>query len=729
MKLLIYADLDLGLIDGSSTWLASLAEVLDSLGHEAHILSKVRFAQSKVLERIRACQPNLQVHMPDDNDAGMAPAQAARRAAELHDAHDFDALFVRGFAACAAFAATPPLESRLWSYITDLPFPHHTAIPSQLDRLQEVVSKSHRMLAQTESARSYLEAIAPAAAGKTLLLPPMIPDEVFAVEGERPAEPLRLVYAGKLARAWHTLEMLDLPRALDALGVNAELVVIGDKVQFDSDDPSWSDRMLSSLEGLHADSASGITWLGGLSRDEVFTEISKAHIGIGWRSRSLDGSLEVSTKALEYAAAGTAPLVNVSRDHYELWGVDYPLLVAGDDTVEVIARVIAEASDSLQTTAERAHLAARPFSFEAASERLAKHLSRGTQTHRSTVSPTNVLISSHDFKFLGELTDGLRRRDDVDLSFDRWTGLHTHDEADSLSKVERADVVFCEWAGPSLVWHAQHKRPGARLVTRLHGFELRGHWLASLDTEKVDQWVFVSDHHRDAAIKKLGLSPDRTTVIPNMIDTADLARPKLQGSEFHIALVGLVGFGKRPDRALTVLERLLEHDDRYRLHFKGRAPWDYPHEWKNPLQRQFYLDFYTRIRRSADLSDHVVFEPFTPDIASWLRGIGFVLSPSVAESFHLAPAEGMASGAIPVVWDRPGARDVFGDEWLVKDAEDAAALILQSRGSGNPIDAQRLAIEQAMHWDFLSVMPQWWRALGIEESARNIATGERSHNE
>ncbi|WP_311963061.1 glycosyltransferase, partial [Acinetobacter baumannii] len=54
------------------------------------------------------------------------------------------------------------------------------------------------------------------------------------------------------------------------------------------------------------------------------------------------------------------------------------------------------------------------------------------------------------------------------------------------------------------------------------------------------------------------------------------------------------------------------------------------------------------------------------------------LSPSATESFHLAPVEGMVSGAVPVVWDREGARDVFDDRWIVADAQAAAQRILDA---------------------------------------------------
>lgn len=712
MKILLYADLDLRLIDGSSTWLASLAEVLSAGGHQVHLLSKVRFAESHVLDRLRNRHPEVGIDMPEGGASALSPNQAATRAAELHGQHSFDVVIVRGFAACFAFSRHTEISPNLWSYITDLPFPVDELSQYQSDRLQHIAAASHRMFAQTEAARSYLEAVAPPAAGKTLLLPPMIPDEAFELNLSSPTTPLRMIYAGKLAKQWHTIEMLALPKALEARGVDAELVVVGDKLQHDVHDPGWADSMYESLVAANEDSDSRVTWLGGLPRDLVLQEISKAHIGIGWRSAALDSSLEISTKALEYAACSTAPLLNLSADHRALWGDEYPFLIRSDDSVEQVADRIATVRPKLADVTASTQDVAAEYSMSAATARLNRYLERGVRTATVTNRPTKVAISSHDFKFLGELVDGLNQRADFVLKFDGWKSLHDHDEASSIEEKSDADVVFCEWAGPALVWHAEHKNQGTQLIARLHGFELRGKWLEDLQVSAVDHWVFVSERFRRMAIEQLDLEPSATSVIPNMIDSDDLNRPKLLGSEFQLGIVGIVGYGKRPDRALDLLERLLEFDERYTLRIKGRPPWDYPHEWKDPLQRQLYLDFYARIRNNEHLRSRVAFESFSPDIASWLRGVGFVLSPSHNESFHLAPVEGMASGAVPIIWQREGAEEIFGQEWVVHDTDDAVQKILTLNNTNELPAAAARARADSSKWERHRILQEWFEVIG-----------------
>ncbi|VEW14735.1 Glycosyl transferases group 1 [Brevibacterium casei] len=725
MRILLYADLDLRLIDGSSTWLASLAEVLAAGNHRVHLLSKVRFSESRVLERLRRRYPGVELHVPDQEGLALSPEQAASRAVQLHEQYCFDIAIVRGLSASLAFSNQVGIRSVLWSYITDLPFPLDHLSDFQAKRLNQIAATSRRMFAQTEAARSYLETIAPAAAGKTLLMPPMIPDEAFADSSysdqhtevatrlSNKSNPLRLIYAGKLAKQWHTYEMLALPSELAARGLSAELVIVGDKFQHDAQETAWASKMRESLVAADEDPESRVTWLGGVDRDRVLLEIRKADIGIGWRSHALDSSLEVSTKALEYAACSTAPLVNLSSDHCDLWGKQYPLLVRSDASAEEIAELIAFAVPDLPAIASCARDVAVEYSMSSAVARLNRLVERGVQAAPVSVGRKKVIISSHDFKFLGELVDGLGQRSDVDLHFDGWTNLHEHDEPSSLKTKTNADVVLCEWAGPSLVWHAEHKTPGTKLVVRLHGFELRGPWLNDLEVNKVDNWIFVSERYRRLTVEQLRLDPSKTSVIPNMIDCEDLNRPKLEGSEFQLGMVGIVGFGKRPDRALDLMQYLLEYDDRFTLRFKGRPPWDYNYEWRDPLQRQLYLDFYERIRKEDRLRNRVVFESFSPDIASWLRGVGFVLSPSHNESFHLAPVEGMASGAVPVVWRRPGAEEIFGNDWLVNDAEGAANVILDLTKRNATSEAAGRAQAQALQWDRNKVLARWFDMLEL----------------
>src|SRR5699024_11407407 len=85
-----------------------------------------------------------------------------------------------------------------------------------------------------------------------------------------------------------------------------------------------------ALASMSAGVVPGVSWLGGMHRASTIAEIRRADIGIGWRSHTLDSSLELSTKALEYSAAGTPPLLNASMSNRTVWGEQYPLFCQDD---------------------------------------------------------------------------------------------------------------------------------------------------------------------------------------------------------------------------------------------------------------------------------------------------------------------------------------------------------------------------------------------------------------
>ncbi|MDT1893206.1 glycosyltransferase family 4 protein, partial [Acinetobacter baumannii] len=109
--------------------------------------------------------------------------------------------------------------------------------------------------------------------------------------------------------------------------------------------------------------------------------------------------------------------------------------------------------------------------------------------------------------------------------------------------------------------------------------------------------------------------PSRVRVIPKAVSFADLARPGREGRGFRLGMVGIVPLLKRPDRALDLLGRLRAEDDRFTLHIRGRMPWEYPHVWRKPLEREGYLDLFARLG-AGPLRDAVAFEPFGADMGT-----------------------------------------------------------------------------------------------------------------
>jgi hypothetical protein len=116
----------------------------------------------------------------------------------------------------------------------------------------------------------------------------------------------------------------------------------------------------------------------------------------------------------------------------------------------------------------------------------------------------------------------------------------------------------------------------------------------------------------------------------------------------------------------------------------------------------------------------VVFDDAGPDVAAWLRRVGFVLSTSDDESFHVAPAEGMASRAVPVIRHWPGAETIYDQRWIHETPADMAAFIASLASPDDWRAAGQAAHEQTRAFDLGTVCRSWHRLL-TADPARGAA--------
>ena len=674
-RALVYGDVDLNLIDGSAVWAQSVTQALAAAGCEVTLVLKAPVRTSRLIDPLDAL-PGVTVRrtheerLLSDASPALTPDQARRALREVDAGKRHDLVVVRGRRVAVALAEDPEFAGRLWTYLTDFPQSVGRMDDRAVAELTTIAAASRLLLCQTEELRGFLEQTVPEVCGKCVLFPPVVPD-VEAAPRTEPGTTLRLVYSGKFAARWNTYEMCDLPRRLGDRDVPCELHMVGDKIHDEPSDPEYAGRMRKAL-----DSSAGVIWHGGVSREEAMAIASGADVGLGWRHPDLDASLELSTKVLEFGALGLPVVLNRTPMHERLLGVDYPLYAGdGESAVADVLEVAARDPETYRLAAERCHAAARGFALDRAAERLRGYLSLALPTPvGATDRPTRVVVAGHDLKFLTRLLDHLREVPGLEVRLDEWSGLNSHDEAESRAAVEWADVVVCEWCGPNAIWYARHKRPGQRLLVRLHRFELYADWPAALDIDKVDRVICVSDHYSELTRERTGWPADKIMTVPNWVDVDQLDRPKLPGARFQLGMIGIAPSRKRLDLGLDVLAELRRRDPRYTLRVKSKLPWEYWWIWKKEEEQAHYTAALRRIR--GELSGGVVFDPYGADVANWLRRVGFVLSTSDDESFHLAPAEGMASGAVPALLNWPGADRIYRPRWVHPDPEALADSIL-----------------------------------------------------
>jgi len=331
----------------------------------------------------------------------------------------------------------------------------------------------------------------------------------------------------------------------------------------------------------------------------------------------------------------------------------------------------------------------------------------------NNTSAKKVLVTGHDLKFWHPLQAQLEKSGSYEFRIDEWAGHHQHDPAKTLLGIEWADIIIAEWALGNAVFAAQYKRPNQRLVVRLHAQERRTDFPAQIDYKNVDVMVFVGEHVRLECVKKFSIPGEKTCVIGNFVDVKKFQLQKFGGSEFNLGMIGVAPASKRFDLALDTLELLLAEDDRYTLHVKGPSPQSYKWLWARTKEREYYENIFERIN-SGSLRYKVIFDPAGNDVHRWLQKIGYILSPSDAESFHMAVAEGISSNVTPIVWKWPGADSVYPFAELVDSAQNAASQIARlNRSNARPrLNSQAGQFVQE-NYDAAVVTEKWLDVLSV----------------
>lgn len=345
----------------------------------------------------------------------------------------------------------------------------------------------------------------------------------------------------------------------------------------------------------------------------------------------------------------------------------------------------------------------------------APSLERPREGAGSRTGRARLLLVGHSLSFC-EPVARRARGGGAAVREDRWRTHREHDEEASAAALAWADVVLCEWCLGNAVWYSANKLDGQRLVVRFHRMELETDFPGEIDLERVDALVFVARHVLESACERWGWDPDnpRFHVVPNGVDAGELALPKRPGAELTLAIIGWVPRLKRLDRALDVLEALRARDERWRLLVKGREPWEYPWMAGREEERGYFGDLFERLERTPGLREAVAFEPHDDDVAGFLGGAGWVLSTSEVEGHSVALAEGMASGAVPVILGRPGAAEQYEERWVHADPAAAAAAILAIREQGETAREGEAARELAERWSWGRLGPLWDRLLAGE---------------
>ena len=681
-RVLICAAPDLNYIDGSSIWAQTIALATAATGvAEVDFIAKSPPARDELFEPLKV-SPALNIidgtsseYWRGKSYQRLSFPMMAELAVKLDSIAPYDVVIVRGMEIASKLLDNPGLLSKSWIYLTDIPQQASEYSDESRRIMRRIATGCCRVLCQTEGFKALWRALVPGLdESKLSLYTPVIPDlpEHLPALSERP---LRAIYAGKFKGEWMTLEMAEQWPGVHRQVPGSELLMIGDKIHSQPGRHDYQARMSQALSDTQ-----GLRWLGPRSRDAVQQQLLHARVGLTWRAESMNDTVEYSTKMLEYGGAGCAAILNRNSLHEALLGKDYPLFA---NSAEEFARQLVRAlSEPLvaQQAADALYALAKRHTFSARTEDIRQWIAETPTVARRT----RVLVAGHDLKFFTLLQRKLEATGQFEFLVDEWQGHNRHDEARSRALLEKADVIFCEWCLGNLQWYSHNKKRNQRLVARFHAQEARVPYMAEANWDAIDHVSFVSEHTRRHALEVFkGFPLEKTSVIPNYLDDSKFTPKKKTGdARYTLGMVGVAPKSKRLDRAIDLLEALLAEDKRYCLRVKGKHPLDYDWLLKREDELLYYRQVFERINGNPVLRNKVIFDPPGDDVNDWFTMVGFILSPSDFESFHMAIGEGMLTGAIPIVWNWDGAKEIWGGGYVVDDFSDALNKV---RGAVAPI--------------------------------------------
>lgn len=694
-RVLICANPDLNFIDGSSIWLQTIALAVAATGDaRLDFMAKSRPERAELYAPLQA---NNAITIIDASQPQYWQGKSHRRvpltlmaqlAVQLHRQQAYDVIIVRGTEIATSLLAQPDILARCWLYLTDIPQSLDLYSPELKQQMQQLAHGCGKLLCQTSGFKALWQQLVPDLANdKIVIYTPVIPD-LPANVGRIEQRLATAIYAGKFKGDWLTLEMAQCWNTIHRQVVGSELLMVGDKIHAEPDRVTYQQQMRQALQNTP-----GLTWLGAQSREEVQNLLRQARVGLSWRAETMNDTVEYSTKILEYGGAGCAAILNRNSLHESLLGKDYPLYANSE--AEFKQQLVRALSDTAlaQRAADILREVAKRHTFSSRVNELKTWLNT-VPVATTLPAKRTVLVAGHDLKFFSLLQSKLAATGQFEFITDQWQGHNKHDEATSRRLLQQADIIFCEWCLGNIAWYSRNKLPHQRLVGRFHAQETRAGYLNNVNWQAIDHITFVSEHIRRAAVQAFPVLPlAKTSVIANYLDSAKFTPKKKTGdAAFTLGMVGVAPKSKRLDRAVDLLEALLATDNRYVLRVKGKHPLEYSWLLNRPDELAYYQQLFERINSNPLLRYKVIFDPAGDNVNDWFTMVGYILSPSDHESFHMAIGEGMLTGAVPVIWNWEGADEIWPKEHVVASLEAALPLVLQSNHDVTAIRAKALAI-------------------------------------
>ena len=676
--IVIYANISPNVVDGSSIWLSSIVDVISNIYHVILILkekpkSNIITSNIKNIENVTVFDPEV-IGLNKSHVNEHEALEVIRRIDDLHP--NIIGVLVRGLEASKCLVDDRVFKYRSICYLTDFYELKDGSITiKDSDLIKQICLQAELLLVQTKQIESKLGCIANDYKPNFDYLPPSTPDYIKSIPVTNRAltgtEEIVIGYAGKVMPNWGVEELLEWVKVFNNTVGNPKisLKIVANKIS--APEPYRKQFVGKILRLIDEDY---ITHYKNLNREETLNVISNVDYVWAYRPASFENlTLELSTKLVESVSLGKRVITYPSEIHKDMLGNNYPYYVEDFEDFINLIKLNRYNKNQLKRLSNKVF---KKHSLKSISD----NLSNNDFFKKDLISyeeSKRVCFAGHDYKFIDPYVSYLKSQG-YSVMKDRWEWGEPVDIEMSKNIYNWTDIIFCEWGLANSVWYSNNNVDEKPIYIRVHLQEINAKALKfgkKINFDSITKIIFVSERVRDEYIKIFNVDIKKTVVIPNFVlDDEYILNSKRQiGSQVTLGMVGIVPTRKRLDRAVSLLEMLIDSGIDAKLRIKGHRPenLDFMHGPARKEELDYYYKIYEEVDKNPKLKSLITFDEWGNDVAIWYQDVDFILSPSDFESFHYALADGVLSGCTPIIWDWDEAKVIYNDDWIVNSNEEA----------------------------------------------------------
>lgn len=271
-----------------------------------------------------------------------------------------------------------------------------------------------------------------------------------------------------------------------------------------------------------------------------------------------------------------------------------------------------------------------------------------------------VIAAANNFHFISDIVQSLSEWFNVDMVYLSFLAMSF---GETNKQIVESDIVWFEWTDGLCLDFLMHSPflANKKVILRLHRYELFTPRTLALiqrltdsgNYKKIDKLIFVSNFVRQIGISKFPWMKDISVVIPNLFDHTKFPMAADKKGYHNLLFLCRISYVKNLPLCLTMFHELLGYDNKYKLHIVG--------EITDPELKYYAENFIANTK----IGDNIMWFERIPheNISRLMEVMSYIICSSISEAHPVGIIESMCCGLKPVIFDFPGAENMYPEKW------------------------------------------------------------------